>query len=669
MSAIRDTFRPLLFVFGTLSALLIALLVTLFIRTPIPTLNPYIGTQATVVTYSDGSEMGRFASENRIEVPLLRIPLYTQRAVMAAEDKDFYSHIAFSPSAIIRALLNNAQGGDVQGGSTITQQYVKIAYLTQEQTIERKLKELIIAIKIERKYSKDEILLKYLNAIYFGRGAYGIETAANQYFNKSSSELTVAESIVLASIIRSPGRYDPSSGPTNLSNLRNRFLGVKKLMLEKNWISTSVYENMQFPEIAPRKNLNTFVGVTGHIMEEVRKELYSRGFNDDEISKGGLVVKTTINKRAQEAAEWAVVKETPNDIPKDLRIGLVAIKPGDGAVIAMYGGQDYLERQLNDATQSITQAGSTFKPFALIAALERGIPLSSVWDGRSPQIFYGAGKPYKVSNYGNSNFGKIPLLRATAFSVNTVFVRLAYRVGFSPIVDAARRAGIPSTVQMLPTPSFVLGVSSPHVIDVANAFATFASEGIYSKPYLVSRISKLDGNVVFEVEQETKRVFSKQVMSDLNYALRGVVRGGTASAALGGFPRPVAGKTGTSQNNASAWFTGYTPQLSASVALFRDDATEALSGIGGLNSVTGGSFPARIWNSFARKALANEPIKNFSYPSFIGGTKPIDLINPSPTPKDSKSPSKSDSKPRVPVIPKVTAKPIPLPSTSAKKIP
>jgi membrane peptidoglycan carboxypeptidase len=253
--------------------------------------------------------------------------------------------------------------------------------------------------------------------------------------------------------------------------------------------------------------------------------------------------------------------------------------------------------------------------------------------------------------------------------VNTVFVRLAYRTGFSPIVDAARRAGIPSTVEMLPTPSFVLGVSSPHVIDVANAFATFASEGIYSKPYIVSRISRLNASVVFESKPETKRVFSKRVMSDLNYALRGVVRGGTASAALGGFPRPVAGKTGTSQNNASAWFTGYTPQLSASVALFRDDATEELSGIGGLNSVTGGSFPARIWNTFARKALANEPIKNFSYPSFIGGTKAIDLINPSPSPNTSKSPGKSDSKPKVPVIPKITAKPIPLPSISAKRIP
>ena len=291
MSPAKEKLRPFIFVFGTLSALLIALIIILFIRTPIPPLNPYIGTQATVVTYSDGSEMGRFASENRIEIPLIRIPQYTQRAVMAAEDKDFYSHVAISPSAIIRALLNNAQGGDVQGGSTITQQYVKIAYLTQEQTIERKIKELIIAFKIENKFSKDEILLKYLNAIYFGRGAYGIETAANQYFDKSASELTVAESIVLASIIRSPGRYDPTSAPTNVSNLRNRFLSVKTLMLEQGWISQSIHDTMQFPEISPRKNLNTFVGVTGHIMEEVRKELYERGFKDDEISKVGLSLK------------------------------------------------------------------------------------------------------------------------------------------------------------------------------------------------------------------------------------------------------------------------------------------------------------------------------------------------------------------------------------------
>jgi membrane peptidoglycan carboxypeptidase len=660
--------QPYLFIFGALGILLSGLLVAIFIRTEIPQLNPYIGTQATVVTYTDGSEMGRFASENRIEVPLIKVPKYTQRAVLAAEDKDFYSHPAFSPTAIIRALINNVKGGDIQGGSTITQQFVKIAYLTQEQTLERKLRELMIAIKLESQLSKDEILSNYLNAIYFGRGAYGIETAANQYFDKSAAELSLAESIVLASIIRSPSLYDPSSGLNNLRNLKLRFAGVKKIMLEKEWISEEVSKSMTFPPIASRKNLNTFEGITGYVMEEVRKELYSLGFNDDEVSKGGLVVKTTINKGAQEAAEWAVVKETPNDAPKDLHVGLVAIKPGDGAVIALYGGNEYLERQLNDATQSITQAGSTFKPFALVAALERGIPLASVWDGKSPQTFYGAGRPYKVSNYGNSSFGKMSLLRATAFSVNTIYVRLAYRVGFKSIVDVARRAGIPDNVEMLPTPSFVLGVSSPRVIDVANAFATFASEGIYAKPYFVSQISRLNGQKVYEVEPKAIRVFEKRVIADVNYALRGVIRGGTASAAVGGFPRPVAGKTGTSQNNASAWFTGYTPQLAASVALFRDDATEQLTGIGGLNSVTGGSFPARIWNTFARKALAGEPVQSFSYPSFIGGTQAIDLINPKPSKSPSK-PTKIDQKPKIPKLPKVTAKPIPIPSVSAKKIP
>ena len=661
-------YKPLFFIFSTLSFLIVALLFILFIKTPIPNLNSYVGTQAIVVTFADGTEMGRFASENRIEVPLMRIPLVTQKAVMAAEDQSFYAHSAFSPSAILRAFINNLQGNDTQGGSTITQQYVKIAYLSQEQTLERKLKELMIAIKLENRFSKNEILNNYLNAIYFGRGAYGIETAANQYFDKSAAALTLPESIVLASVIRSPGKYDPSNDSNNLRNLQARFARVAKTMRENQWITDSEYRNLQFPTILERRNLNTFLGVTGYIMEEVRKELISKGYKEDDISQGGLVITTTIDRDAQDAAEWAVAKETPRDAPEDLHVGLVAIKPGDGAILAMYGGSDYLKRQLNDATQSITQAGSTFKPFAIVAGLERGIPLSSVWDGRSPQIYYGAGAPYKVSNYGNSNFGKLPLLRATAYSVNTVFVRLAYRVGFKPIVDVAKRAGIPDAVEMLPTPSFVLGVSSPRVIDVANAFATFASEGIRSKPYLVARISKFNGEALYRVKPETSRVFDKKIMADLNYALRGVIRGGTASAALGSFPRPVAGKTGTSQNNASAWFTGYTPQLSASVALFRDDATEELSGIGGLNSVTGGSFPARIWNTFARKALEGKPIKYFSNPVFIGGTKAIDLINPSPKSSPSQS-KKVPDKPKVPAIPRITAKPIPLPSVSAKKIP
>lgn len=666
----KRSIGPFIFVFGILFALIIALFVVLFLTTKIPPVNTYIGTEASIVTYSDGTEIARFASENRIEVELEAIPLFVRRAVLAAEDQSFFEQPAFSLKAIARALINNLSGGETQGGSTITQQYVKIAYLSQEQTLERKLRELIIAIKLESQFDKNTILESYLNTIYFGRGAYGIQTASNQYFGVNVNELTLSQAILLASIIRSPGLYDPRSKLENIPRLEGRFNLLKQVMLDKSWISKSVFDKTSFPETNPIKDLNTYGGPKGYIMEEVRKELLRNGFTTEKIMQGGLRIKTTIVKEQQIAAELAVFRETPQDAPEDLHIGLVAIKPGDGAITAMYGGKDYLERQLNDVTQSIAQAGSTFKPFALIAALERGIPLSSLWDGKSPQVFYGAGSPYIVKNYGNSSFGKLSLLRASALSVNTVFVRVSYQVGFATIVDVAKRAGIPESVEMIPKPSFVLGVSSPHVIDVANSYATFAAEGLKSKPYLVSEVLNRNNLIVYTGRKEVERVFSKSVMADLNYALGSVIRAGTASSALGNFPRPVAGKTGTSQNNASAWFVGYTPQLATAVALFRDDNTEELTNFGGLQSVTGGTFPARIWNSFSLKALEALPVKNFSNPAFIGGNRPVDLINPRPTPKPSSSKSKKlDAPPKIPSVSTGSGKPIPLPKASVKPIP
>jgi len=277
-------------------------------------------------------------------------------------------------------------------------------------------------------------------------------------------------------------------------------------------------------------------------------------------------------------------------------------------------------------------------------------------------------------------------LRATASSINTVFVRVAYRTGFAPLVDVARRAGIPQEVEMLPTPSFVLGVSSPRVIDVASAFSTFASGGVRHKTHIIESVLSKAGTVLHSENIEGERVFTKEVAADVNYALRSVAQSGTAAGALWDLGRPAAGKTGTSQNNASAWFTGYTPQISASVALFRDDATESLNGIGGLNSVTGGSFPARIWRSFIKEALIRVPAKSFAPPAFIGGTKAVDLINPSPTGKPSKkedeekigdnktqtqNPAGEKTKvdPSKPKLPTITTKPIPLPSTSTIKLP
>jgi membrane peptidoglycan carboxypeptidase len=281
-----------------------------------------------------------------------------------------------------------------------------------------------------------------------------------------------------------------------------------------------------------------------------------------------------------------------------------------------------VQRQLNDATQSIALAGSTFKPFAIVAALEKGIPLTSMWNGDSPQTFDDLGKPYPVSNYGNEGWGQIDLLYATKHSVNTVFVPLGIKAGDDLVVDVARRAGIPDSVAMVPTPSVVLGVASPHVIDVANAYATFAAQGIKAKPFLVSQVLGSNKGVLYEATPETQEVFSKEVMADLTYALKGVVTGGTGAAALA-LGRPAAGKTGTSQSNASAWFSAYTPQLAASVALFRDSASETLNGIGGLTSVTGGTFPAKIWTAFMKGALKGEPVMDFPAPSNIGGLDPI----------------------------------------------
>jgi membrane peptidoglycan carboxypeptidase len=590
----------------------------------IPDPNAYVNSQATIIQYANGEEIGRVGAQNRTIVSLTKIPLHLREAVMAAEDRDFYTNKAFSPIGILRALKNNLLGGSLQGGSTITQQYAKTAFLTSERTIQRKIRELVIAIKLENQLSKDEILENYLNTIYFGRGSYGVQTASQQYFNRTVDQLSVSQAVVLASILRSPGLYDPAFNKDNRPRLENRFVYVVKGMVEKGWLTEKEAAKLKIPYIAPRATSGSLSGPKGHLIEAVRKELTKFGFTEDQIMVGGLVVKTTLVQKAQQAAVDAVNKQGPTKAPANLHIGLAAIRPGTGEIIALYGGKDYLTRQLNDATQAIAQAGSTFKPFALIAGLQQGIPLTSMWNGDSPQTFDDAGKPYPVANYGFEGWGQISLLRATASSVNTVFVPLGIKVGPENVIEAARRAGIPESVAMMPTPSVVLGVASPKVIDVANSYATFAANGIYAKPYLISQVIGSNNGVLYEGKPQTQEVFAADVMADLTYALKYVVTNGSGFAALK-LGRPVAGKTGTSQSNASAWFSAYTPQLAASVALFRDDATQSLKGVGGLATVTGGSFPARIWTAFMKGALKGEPVLDFPAPANIGGLDPIEM--------------------------------------------
>ena len=617
----------------------------------IPDPNSYVNSQATIIQYADGSEIGRIGAQNRTIIPLANIPIQLRHAVLAAEDKNFYSNRAFSITGIVRAALNNLRGGSLQGGSTITQQYAKTAFLTPNRDIKRKLKELIIAIKLENQFSKDQILENYLNTIYFGRGAYGVETGAQLYFGRSANQLTLEQSAILASILRSPGYYDPDYREGNLERLQARFKYVIDNMHNEGWISDKRYANIKFPEVKGRVRSGALAGPKGYLMQAVQSELNALGFTDDQLMIGGLVVKTTLEKLAQQAAVDAVDKESPAKAPDNLHIGMVSIRPGTGEIVAMYGGKDYLVRQLNDATQSIAQAGSTFKPFALIAALQAGISLSSIWNGDSPKVFDDAGKPYEVSNYGDKSFGDLPLLKATASSVNTIYVPLGIKAGLDSVVNAARAAGIPQSVALMPTPSIVLGVASPHVIDVASAFATFAAQGVYAKPFLVKEVQGSNKGVLYEATIQPQEVFDKSVMADLTYALSEVTRAGTATAAVSKLGRVSAGKTGTSQNNASAWFSGYVPQLATSIAFFRDDATQSLNGIGGLTSLTGGSFPARIWTAYMKAVLKDIPEEAFPEPAYIGGTTPAPIADPVPTlPPLEPTPSPTPS-------PKPTAKP------------
>jgi membrane peptidoglycan carboxypeptidase len=545
-------------------------------------------------------------------------------AVMAAEDRNYYSNRAFSPTGIARAILNNLKSGSLngEGGSTITQQYAKTAFLTPSRTIQRKIKELVISLKLENALTKDQILENYLNTIYFGRGSYGVQTASQQYFNRNVDQLSLSQTAVIASILRSPGFYDPALSKENKVRLENRFAYVIQGMLDKKWITEAEAKAAKMPVVTPRTTSGQLSGPKGYIIDAVQKELSKLGFTQDQLLVGGYVIKTTLEARAQRSAVDAVNKLYPTKAPDNLHVALVAIRPGTGEVIAMYGGKDYVVRQLNDATQSIALAGSTFKPFALVAALEAGIPLTSMWNGDSPQIFDDLGKPYEVSNYGNEGWGQVDLLSATQHSINTVYVPLAMKAGMDKVVDAARRAGIPESVAMIATPSVALGVASPRVIDVTNAYATFAAQGVYSKPYMVASVTGPNKGVLYEGKAQTQEVFGKEVMADLTYALKSVVNGGTGGAALS-LGRPAAGKTGTSQSNASAWFSAYTPQLAASVALFRDSASESLNGIGGLTSVTGGTFPARIWTAFMKGALKGEPVMTFPAPANVGGLDPV----------------------------------------------
>jgi membrane peptidoglycan carboxypeptidase len=601
--------------------------------------------QTSILYYDDGvTELGRLGEANRVSIEFEQIPLQTQQAMLAAEDREFYEHGGFSVRGISRAVVTNVIGATgAGGGSTITQQYAKNAYLTRERTITRKLRELVLSIKLETIVSKDQILQDYLNTIYFGRGAYGIETAANQYFGKSTSQLEVSESAVLAAIVQAPNGLAPEE---NLDRLTSRWNYVLDGMVVKGWISQEERSSVVFPNIKPYEQINAFGGPQGHLVEQVRQTMYANGITEDQINLLGLRVITTFNKVAQDAMIAAVNEQAPTENIEGLRIGVASVRPETGEVVAMYGGADYLENQLNNATQMIGQAGSTFKPFALAAGLENDVTLATTFSGKNKTMV----GTYEVINYGDKSFGdRITMLKATQDSVNSAYVELANTVGLETVFNAAKRAGIPAdAVGMEPNLAFTLGTTSPHVVDIAAAYATFASRGLQVAPSYIQSITTGSGDILYKLNPKPVQAFSTDIADTVNYALQKVVEVGTGKAAKA-LGRPVAGKTGTTNDNKSALFAGYTPELATAVMFVKDGPDGqpmTLAGTGGMRSVTGGSYPARIFTAYMKGALKDLPVQKFAD---LPSGQP-NGANPTDSPSASAAPTVPTVDPAAPVV-------------------
>ena len=610
----RAWVRRLLWLALLLGAIATSVFAVALARTNVPTPNELATSEATIVYYADGkNEVGRLGEATRRSVTLDDIPADVQQAVLAAEDRDFYNHGGISPIGIARAAFNNVTGGNTQGGSTITQQYAKIAYLSQDRTWTRKINEALLAFKLETVVSKDQILEDYLNTIYFGRNANGIEAASIAYFGKNVNELDFTEGAVLASVIKSPSTFALDE---NIKELRGRWNYVLDSMVETGALSQKQRDSAAFPEILPLKQGDRLGGQVGYLLTAVEQQLLAQGFDEEEIQRGGLTVISSFDRRAQRAAQRAVKNNGPESGTEGLRIGLAAVRPGTGEVLAMYGGSDFIKDQINNATRPFAQAGSTFKPFALAAALEQGVPLQSLWNGDSPSTVNG----YTFSNYGDNSYGTVSLLQATELSINSAYVELEADIGVGSVAEAALGAGIPADTPGMNLDSldltFVLGTASPSGLNVATAYATFADGGTRTGNTFITKVTGSNGGLLYEYEAESVPVFDADIANTVNYALQKVVTAGTAKAAQA-LGRPAGAKTGTTDDNKSAWFAGYTPQIAAAVLMAKEDAEGipiSMSGTGGLRTVTGGSFPAAIWTAFMKDALKKEPIVEFEAP-------------------------------------------------------
>ncbi|MET8182634.1 transglycosylase domain-containing protein [Streptomyces sp. NPDC005336] len=643
-------------------------LVTGYLLVDIPAANKAAIAQSNVFLYSDGSQLAREGQVNRENVPLSQVPKRTQHAVLAAEDRDFYSESAINPEAMVRAAWNTATGKGKQSGSTITQQYVKNYYLDQEQTVSRKVKEFFIAIKLDREVSKDKILEGYLNTSYFGRNAYGIQAAAQAYYGKDIGKLNTAQSAYLATLLNAPSAYDIVSHPQNKRQAVARWNYVLDGMVKKGWLSRAERNKMTFPAPTEARAPSGMSGQRGYLVEAVEDYLTSNGIIDEQtLARGGYRITTTIDKKKQDAFTEAVRDRLMSKLSKDrkvdsyVRAGGASIDPKTGKVVALYGGIDYTKQFVNNATRRDYQVGSTFKPFVFTSAVRYGattqdgqtITQDTLYNGDNEREVIGPDGPtgYSPANEDDVDYGDIDVTTATDNSVNSVYAQMAEDVGPAKVKQTAIDLGVPkNTPDLHASPSIALGPATASVLDMTEAYATLANHGEHGKYSLVAEMTK-DGAQIKLPARDSRQAIPRSAADTTTSILQSVVDGGTGTAAQAA-ERPAAGKTGTAEEDKAAWFAGYTPDLATVVAVMGQDSNtgvqKPLYGATGLDRVNGGGYPAEIWAQYTAGALDGKPPADFDLRLEDGTDTPYD---PPATPE-----------PPAPLPPVVTTPPATVPS-------
>ncbi|MBP2404875.1 Penicillin-binding protein 1* [Streptomyces netropsis] len=624
--------------------------------------------QSNVYKDSNGKVLARIGEVNREEVPLAKIPEHVQHAVVAAENKNFWTDPGVDVKGTARGIFNTVMGRGKQGGSTITQQYVKNYYLDQRQTVTRKVKELIISLKVQKETSKEEILEGYLNTSYYGRGAYGIQAASRAYYQKDVGSLTTEEGAYLAALLQAPSQYDfgPAATDAGKENAKRRWNYVLDKMVEKDWLKKDQRQGMSFKDPKAPKAAPGLSGQNGYFIDaakrEVIKALEKQGRKESDFAAGGWTVTLSIDPKKQAALEKAVKEQLLDDldtksreVDKNVQVGAVSVDPKNGRVQALYGGPDYLKHYTNNATREDFQPASTFKPIILASALQNKsrtqdnepITPSTIYDGTSERPVVGSDVHFAPENEDGYSEKAITVQKAMNDSVNSVFAQMAIDVKLNKVKQTAVDLGMNGKqAGFVEAPAMSLGSMGASPLDMAAVYATLDNHGKRVTPTILKSASQ-NGVELKRDSAVGDQAVSRNTADGVTRVLRGVVNDGTATV-VASANYPVAGKTGTSDDNKSAWFAGYTPSLVTTVGLFGEGPggkQVTLQGTGGGGRVNGGKYPAQIWSAYTAAVLGGEGDEEFDLDTDISaGSIQAPATAPAATPTKGATPTPTPTK-------------------------